>query len=257
VAARTAENRVAELRRQVPDLERRVQDLDRARLEAALSTARRAALAAFESQGPRLARVLEAFSKAAPGEVAVTSLKATAQGPIWLVQVKGEVQASNPALAQAAFNTFLHEAEATPYLGEVAKPPIIRVAAPVEPANPPAPVLTAAGAAGAEPSAYATAPPGISADDWLRYPEDIRGLFRRWGAWDGDDARRIRPFEDHWLRHPVPDKEYFDWIRENEDYARNRSARRAAAAAPVVAAALPAGPPPAAMTFSIEFEVQK
>lgn len=258
LAARSAENSAADYRRQAAPLEDQVQRLDQLRQAAQLSTARRAALAAFATQGPRLARVLEAFGRAAPGEVAITSLKASAQGVSWLVQVKGEVRAANPALAQTAFNAFLHEAEAASYLGQPAKPPIIRVVAPSEPEQAPVPVLSANGTVVADATLLGgTPPPGISAEEWASYPEDIRGLFRRWGAWDGDNDRRVRRFEDHWLKHPVPDKEYFDWVKENEEYARNRRQRRPTATAATLVAAQTPAPPQSALTFSIEFEVQK
>lgn len=259
LAARTAESRSAEYRRQASALEPRVQDLDRLRQAATLSAARRAALAAFATQGPRLARVLEAFGQAAPGEVAITSLTSNAQGPSWRVTVKGEVRADNPAMAQTAFNLFLHEVEAVSYLGQPAKPPIIRVTAPAEPQNDPVLARAATtGAVVADPALLGGAPPpGISAEDWAQYPEDVRGLFRRWGAWDGDNEQRVRPFEDHWLKHPRPDKEYFDWVKENEDNARNRRVRKGAVAAAPLGVALAVTPPQSALMFTIEFEVHK
>ncbi len=115
------------LRRAVGALEPELLRQDEARRAAALASARAAALQAFASQGPRFARVLEAFSHAAPAGVALTALKADPGTGSWRVTVEGQVEGVNAAAAQATFNEFLKSLGDSPIVGHPVTPPSLRV----------------------------------------------------------------------------------------------------------------------------------
>ncbi|MCX6550322.1 MAG: hypothetical protein NTY02_04810 [Acidobacteria bacterium] len=115
------------LRRQIGVIEPQMQILAEARRNAEIATARAAALRAFASQGPRLARVLEAFSHAAPPDVAITALKVEPGTGSWLVFVEGQAEGTNAATAQVTFNQFLTALKASPLLGTPIKPPSLKV----------------------------------------------------------------------------------------------------------------------------------
>ncbi|HXH25974.1 MAG TPA: hypothetical protein VNI78_12030 [Vicinamibacterales bacterium] len=127
---RTAANQrtaIASLEQQVALLEpeaARMADLRRAH---AVATAQQAALAAFDTQGPRAARVLEAISRAAPDAVIIRSIKLETDGAAWRMSVSGIAVAASPASGQAALNTFLDRLSASPFAGAPVEPPSLRV----------------------------------------------------------------------------------------------------------------------------------
>jgi len=114
------------LRRTIGVLEPELQRLDEERHRAAVAAAREAALAAFASQGPRLARVLEAFSLAAPDEVALFSLRVEPGVASWNLVVDGQAEGADAAAAHTAFSRFLKALEASPIVGRPASPPSLR-----------------------------------------------------------------------------------------------------------------------------------
>ena len=105
-----------------PELRRREEERHR----AAVAAAREAALAAFAAQGPRLARVLEAFSLAAPDEVALFSLRVEPGAASWNLVVDGQAEGADAGAAHEAFSRFLKALEASPLLGRPAAPPSLR-----------------------------------------------------------------------------------------------------------------------------------
>lgn len=122
---RTDRGRIASLRRDIAALEPEVQRIDAIRLARTTDAARAAALEAFASEGPRLARLLEALGQATPPEVAVSSL-ALVPGPgIWRVTVKGQALAPTPAEAQAAFSRFAKALGASEHMGVAFQAPEI------------------------------------------------------------------------------------------------------------------------------------
>ena len=125
--------KAAAARRQLGMLEPQLQRLDQHRLDRARSVAQEAALQAFATQGPRVARVLEALGRSAPGEVAITSLTLQAGGASWRLRAEGQAVAADPALAQAAFTKFLRAVTASPLLGQPVSPPLIRMRTEAEP----------------------------------------------------------------------------------------------------------------------------
>jgi len=84
-------------------------------------------LRAFASQGPRLARVLEAFSRAAPGDIALTEFTVEPGTGYWRITAEGQAEGANAAAAQATFNRFLKALKSSPLLGNPITPPSLRV----------------------------------------------------------------------------------------------------------------------------------
>jgi hypothetical protein len=104
-----------------------MQRLGEARRQSDLATARLVALRAFASQGPRLAKVLEAFSRATPSEIALTAFTLDPAIGAWTLSVSGKAEGANAAAAQVSFNRFLSALKQSPLLGEPLKPPSISV----------------------------------------------------------------------------------------------------------------------------------
>jgi hypothetical protein len=105
-----------------PELRRRNEDRHR----GAVAAAREAALAAFTSQGPRLSRVMEALSQAAPAEVAIFSLRVDPLAASWRLVIEGQAEGTDAGAAHDAFSRFLKAIEASPLLGRPASPPSLR-----------------------------------------------------------------------------------------------------------------------------------
>jgi Tfp pilus assembly protein PilN len=121
--------RVDSLSRQVTALTADLQRIEMSRQETALTRTRLAALDAFGSQGPRLARVLEALAAATPEEVVITSMIASPATGAWRVTIDGQARAGTPAGAQTLFSDFLRGAAASPWLGEPTQTPVMTVQA--------------------------------------------------------------------------------------------------------------------------------
>lgn len=145
----TSRTRLDALRREAAALGPELQRQEAARQAATVVGARSAALEAFATQGPRLARVLEAIGKSAPGEVAITTLTMVPGPGVWRITINGQAHADTPALAQTVFNQFLRGATSSSLIGPPVKPPTITVRAPAEPAAATNADLTGAGTAGA------------------------------------------------------------------------------------------------------------
>ena len=93
----------------------------------ARAESQRSALAAFDSQGPRLTRLLEALSAATPDEVVLSSIKAEADGLAWKTTVNGIAITSDAASGQAAVNAMLRSLARSPYAGAPVAPPSFRM----------------------------------------------------------------------------------------------------------------------------------
>ena len=106
-----------------PEMQRQAED----RRHTALAVARRAALRAMASQGPRLARVLEAFSHAAPADIALTAFTVEPGVGYWRITAEGQAEGADAAAAQATFNRFLKALSSSPVLGNPITPPSLRV----------------------------------------------------------------------------------------------------------------------------------
>ena len=111
------------VRRQIALLEPEMQRLGEARRQSDLANARLVALGAFASQGPRFAKVLEAFSRATPSEIALTEFTLEPAIGAWTLTVSGKAEGPNAAAAQVTFNRFLSALKQSSLLGDPLKPP--------------------------------------------------------------------------------------------------------------------------------------
>jgi Tfp pilus assembly PilM family ATPase/Tfp pilus assembly protein PilN len=126
-AATAREGERQRVERELAALEPEARRRDEVRQAAALAGARQATLGAFDSQGPRLARFLEAISQAVPDEIVMTSIAADAQGLQWQATVKGIAITDEAGAGQAAVNQLLERLAASPFAGPPAQPPALRV----------------------------------------------------------------------------------------------------------------------------------
>jgi Tfp pilus assembly protein PilN len=92
-----------------------------------LTLAQQSSLAAFDSQGPRLARFLEVIAGSTPEEIALTSLVVLADGASWRATITGLAMDEDAAIAQAAVNALLESLAASPFAGPTLSPPQRRV----------------------------------------------------------------------------------------------------------------------------------
>lgn len=128
---------------EVQDLERRIailepQSATRAELRrtSSMDALREAALSAFESQGPRLARILELLSHETPGEIALTSIDVQADGGYWRTNIQGLAVTRDIAAGQGAVNRLLLRLSESPLVGPAVQPPSFRLIAGAPTARP-------------------------------------------------------------------------------------------------------------------------
>lgn len=112
---------------QLSTLEPEARRLGELRQAYTVAAARRAALGAFDSQGPRFARFLEAVSRATPAEIVLTSLQAQADGMFWRVTVSGVAVTDAAASGQAAVNGLIDSVTVSPFVGAPIQPPSVRI----------------------------------------------------------------------------------------------------------------------------------
>jgi hypothetical protein len=189
------------MRRTIGVLEPELQRQDEARRRAAVGAARDAALGAFASQGPRLARIMEAFGAVTPADVAISSIRVEPGVASWRLVVEGQAEGPDAGAAHATFNQFLNAIDASPIIGRPSVPPALHTRtsdsaedieqwpaeAPPEDAAPPAQPL-------ATPRPAATGPSYIEvARDGRLYRIPLR---RNTGNLEAsrrtDEARRLR-----------------------------------------------------------------
>jgi hypothetical protein len=156
---------------------------------------------AFASQGPRLARIMEAFGAATPADVAISSIRVEPGVASWRLVVEGQAEGPDAGAAHATFNQFLSALDASPIIGRPSAPPALHTRtsdpaedieqwpaeAPPEDAPPPAQPL-------ATPRPSATGPSYIEvARDGRLYRIPLR---RNTGNLEAsrraDEARRLR-----------------------------------------------------------------
>jgi hypothetical protein len=234
--------RAERLRRTIGVLEPERQRLDDERRRIAVAAAREAALEAFASQGPRLARVLEAFSLAAPPDVALSALRVQPGVAAWRLVAEGQAEGADAAAAHAAFNRFLQALDASPLLGRPSAPPSLhaRTSDPAEALD-----LPAADAAPEEPprppQAVPTPRPAAAGPAYIEVARDGRlyriPLRRSTGnleaARSADNARRV------------------------QDAALARRAAALAARPGATAAGEPGRHPASVVEFTLRYEVPK
>jgi hypothetical protein len=114
------EQRIALL---TPEAERN----DAARRSSSLAASRQAALDAFNSQGPRLARMLELLSRSMPPEVVLNEIDVQADVADWRTLVSGMAIADDPGAGQGAVAALLQRVAQSPFVGTPAQPPVFRL----------------------------------------------------------------------------------------------------------------------------------
>jgi hypothetical protein len=119
---------------EVRDLEQHIavlepQSATRAELRrtSSITALREAALSAFESQGPRLARVLELLSHETPGEIALTAIDVQADGGFWRTNIQGVAVTRDVAAGQGAVNRLLLRLSESPLVGAAVQTPSFRL----------------------------------------------------------------------------------------------------------------------------------
>jgi hypothetical protein len=121
-----AERQLDEVRREASSLEPAVVAAEVTVVSGDSERIRRAALDAFDAQGPAMARVLEAVSNAAPQRVTVKSLRASANGDSWNVTLEAFAAGANRAAARQAADQFLLALDQAPIFSERLEPPTPR-----------------------------------------------------------------------------------------------------------------------------------
>jgi hypothetical protein len=115
------------LEQQIATLQPEAVRLADLRTASELSRARSAAVAAFSSEGPRLARFLEAISRSIGDEVVLSSIVVEAAGPKWQATITGLAVNDNAAAGQAAVNALLRGMSNSPFAGAPVQSPSLRV----------------------------------------------------------------------------------------------------------------------------------
>jgi Tfp pilus assembly protein PilN len=133
--ASARQRELSALEEQIARLGPEADRLAAARQAGAMLMSRVSALSGFESQGPRLARVLEVLADATPEGTVFTSVSVEARGAQWLLTVSGAAIGDDAAAGQAALNELLRVVRTSPYLGDTFQPPSLRVVAGRAPAD--------------------------------------------------------------------------------------------------------------------------
>lgn len=106
-----------------PDVARQAQR----RQAGTMTSSRQTALSSFDSQGPRLARVLETIASSAPDDVTLTALNVQADAASWRTEIRGIAVSEEAAVAQAAVNAFVEGLSQSPFAGRPRVPPSRRI----------------------------------------------------------------------------------------------------------------------------------
>jgi Tfp pilus assembly PilM family ATPase len=118
---------VRDLEQQIAVLEPQSANLIELRRASTMAALRGAALAAFDSQGPRLARILDLLSQSTSDEVALTAIDVRAEAGFWRTNIQGLAVTSDLAAGQNAVNRLLHRLSESPLVGPVVQPPSFRL----------------------------------------------------------------------------------------------------------------------------------
>ena len=123
----TRVSEVAAVEPRIALLEPEAERISALRRTWAMGASRQAALSAFESQGPRLARLLEVLSRATPREVVLNEIDAQAEGAHWRTVLSGMAITADPAAGQGAVTGLFQRLSQSPFVGPTAQPPSFRV----------------------------------------------------------------------------------------------------------------------------------
>ena len=125
---------VRDLERRIAVLEPESANLAGLRRASTMAGLRGAALSAFDSQGPRLARILDLLSQSAADEVALTAIDVQADAGFWRTNIQGLAVTRDVAAGQAAVNRLLQRLSDSPLVGPVVQPPSFRLLSGAQPA---------------------------------------------------------------------------------------------------------------------------
>lgn len=124
-----AEQIVANLRREQSVIQPRARLITMEQQRSEIEAGQREALEALDSQGPRMARMLEALSQASPREVTLKAVRAVPDGATWLVTIDALVEDSDPERVRQVVDGFLEGIERSPLFGGPVRPPSRRILA--------------------------------------------------------------------------------------------------------------------------------
>jgi Tfp pilus assembly PilM family ATPase len=116
-----------ELEQRIAVLEPQSASLTGTRRASTMAELRGAALSAFDSQGPRLARLLDLLSQYVSDEIALTAIDVQADGGSWRTTIRGLAVTRDVAAGQGAVNRLLQRLSESPLLGPAVQPPSFRV----------------------------------------------------------------------------------------------------------------------------------
>jgi Tfp pilus assembly PilM family ATPase len=118
---------VRDLERRIAVLEPQSANLAGLRRASTLAGLRGAALSAFDSQGPRLARILDLLSQSTSDEIALTAIDVQTDGGFWRTNIQGIAVTRDAAAGQSAVNRLLQRLSESPLVGPVVQPPSLRL----------------------------------------------------------------------------------------------------------------------------------
>jgi hypothetical protein len=123
----TESSEVRDLERRIAVLEPQSANLAGLRRASTLAGLRGAALSAFDSQGPRLARILDLLSQSTSDEIALTAIDVQSDGGFWRTNIQGIAVTRDVAAGQSAVNRLLQRLGESPLVGPVVQPPSLRL----------------------------------------------------------------------------------------------------------------------------------
>jgi Tfp pilus assembly PilM family ATPase/Tfp pilus assembly protein PilN len=130
VTSQTARNQrleIESIEKQLAILEPDAVRVSQLRAAYATTMAQQAALAAFDSQGPRLARFLEEFARLTPDEIVLTGVSVQADQAFWHASITGLAVHEDAAVAQGAVNALVQALTVSPFAGPPVRPVARRV----------------------------------------------------------------------------------------------------------------------------------
>jgi Tfp pilus assembly PilM family ATPase len=116
-----------DLERRIAVLEPQSANLTGLRRASTMAALRGAALSAFDSQGPRLARILDLLSHSTSDDFALTAIDVHADGGFWRTNIQGLAVTRDAADGQSAVNRLLQRLSESPLVGPVVQPPSFRL----------------------------------------------------------------------------------------------------------------------------------
>jgi Tfp pilus assembly PilM family ATPase len=123
----TGSSEVRSLEGQIATLEPQSASLAELRRASTLAALRGAALSAFDTQGPRLARILDLLSQGASDEIALTAIDVQADAGFWRTNIQGRAVTRDSAAGQSAVNRLLQRLSESPLVGPAVQPPSFRL----------------------------------------------------------------------------------------------------------------------------------